>query len=80
MGLIAKQVASMPPPTVEPKRSKVDSILDSLDDEDRTIVLAWLHDPAVGEEAIERNLYKAGIGCSDSTIRRWRRLQGIGRG
>ena len=81
MGLIAEQVASAPPPKVTPKRSKLDRILDRLDDEDRTIVLDWLHNvDDWSDEDIERKLYDADIGCSDSTIRRWRRIRGLGRG
>jgi hypothetical protein len=60
--------------------NKVDRVLDALDDEDRAVVLSWLRDPLTGEEEIEDRLHEHGIACSDSTVRRWRRLQAKGRG
>ena len=72
MGIIAERVAEgLPQP--EPRPSKLDRILSSLDDEDRTIVLGWLHDDDIGTEVIETRLLACDIACSDSTIRRWRR-------
>lgn len=74
MGRIAEQAAE---DDGEPlfKPNKVDRILESLDDEDRPIVEAWLADPAMSDEEIEERLFAADIQCSDSTIRRWRRLR-----
>jgi hypothetical protein len=72
LGIIAERVAEgLPQP--EPRPSKLDRILSSLDDEDRAIVLGWLHDNEVGTEDVEERLRACGIHCSDSTVRRWRR-------
>lgn len=77
MGIIAERQANAPeqPPAV--KRNKVDRILDRLDDDDRSIVHGWLCDLDMGEETLEAELFAVGIVCSDSTIRRWRRANGI---
>lgn len=57
--------------------NKVDRILESLDDDDRAVVMAWLHDDEMGDVAIELQLWGYDIAVSDSTIRTWRRRRGI---
>jgi len=71
MGQVAERVAEgLPDPPTRP--NKLDRILAGLDDDDRAIVLGWLHDDDLGEEHVEHRLRACGIGCSDSTVRRWR--------
>ena len=60
--------------------NKVDAVLESLDDDDRTVVLSWLADGGVSCEEIEERFAAFDITCSDSTIRRWRRYQARGMG
>jgi len=72
MGRIADTVAEgLPDPPTRP--NKLDRILAGLDDDDRGIVLDWLHDLDLGEEHVEDRLRACGITVSDSTVRRWRR-------
>lgn len=58
------------------KRNLVDQILEDMDDDDRALLDSWLRGRAT-EEWIELQLWKADIQCSDTTIRRWRKLNGI---
>lgn len=61
--------------------NKVDTILERLDDdEDRAVVLSWLLDPDVSDQAVEMRLRAHDIRCSDSTVRLWRRYQQAGMG
>ena len=80
MGRIAEAGDVFALPVNDTYRNKVDDILERLDDEDRAIVLAWLRDPDVGEEDIEFRFKTFQIRCSDSTVRRWRRMQRNGTG
>jgi hypothetical protein len=48
-----------------------------MDDQDRQLLLTWLHDVETGDPAIENRLREAGFHVSDSSIRRWRRRNGI---
>lgn len=75
MGQLAANTGS-----VKRKRpGKLDRILADCDVEDRATLLGWLHDATVGDEDIEFELWdRAGIECSDSTIRRWRRSNRVG--
>ena len=66
------------PPTAGTKRTKLDVILEQMDDDDRDLLTSWLHDTTVGCEDIELRLLAAEVDVSDSTIRRWRRLRRIG--
>jgi hypothetical protein len=60
--------------------NKVDTVLERLDDDDdRAVVLSWLLSD-LGDEEVEQRLLAHDIGCSDSTIRRWRRYQARGMG
>jgi hypothetical protein len=61
------------------KRNKVDRILEDLDDADRELVEGWLRG-GTSEEWIEMRLWQASIQCSDTTIRRGRKLNGIAYG
>lgn len=73
MGRIADEANSDGPV----KLNKLDRILAALDDEDRAVVMAWLHDDEMGDVAIELELWSYDIAVSDSTIRTWRRRRGI---
>ena len=50
----------------------VDRLLESMDDDDRALLLSWLHDAQLGAPTIERRLRDAGFDVSDSSIHRWR--------
>lgn len=77
LGRIAEMAASHAPVEGAPKRNKVDDILDALDDEDRAIVLGWLHDRSVGSQQIHYRLLEADINCSHYTVQRWRHYNGL---
>ena len=79
MGKIADSAASWAQPST-PKRTRVDDILDSLDDEDRAIVLGWLHDTSIGAKAIHHRLHDVDISCAHVTIHAWRHYNGVTRG
>lgn len=60
-----------------PVGSKMQRILDRMDDDDRELLLSWLHDDEIGDKRIEGWLRDAGIDVSDSSIMKWRRANGI---
>ena len=75
MGKLTESTASQVPPT--PRRMLLDEIMDDFDDDDRNLLLSWLHDRSVSDETIELRLDVIGVSCSDSSVRRWRRFNGV---
>jgi transposase len=74
LGHVAERVAQgISKPTDNRKTDKLDRILAELDDEDRAIVLSWLHSRDVTQDEAEDRLADCEIFVSASTVRRWRK-------
>ena len=61
-----------------PMHSVLDELIESLDDDDRTALLAALRNPKVRKHTLSRIMGAQGLHCHPGTIERWRQREGVG--